>query len=81
MTPQSDRELEATYRIEWRSRASGVEGHGRANLTYETARAWVRLMDEQYPEIEHWVGRTVAAVDRATFSESVSITVTPVEPE
>jgi hypothetical protein len=38
------------YRIHWESTKTGTKGHG-VPVTFEVATAWVREMNEKYPEM------------------------------
>ena len=42
------------YRIHWESTNTGTKGHG-VPVTFEVATAWVREMNEKYPEIKHTI--------------------------
>ena len=43
------------YRVRWRSRITGQTGGGEGLLTRQCAAEWVRAMNREWPQIEHWI--------------------------
>lgn len=45
------------FRIAWKSKITGATGHGnwfpKDQLTI--LNAWIEKMEEEYPELDHWV--------------------------
>ena len=46
------------YRIQWKSRITGKEGHGEPfpENRLDHLRLWRNHMNEKYPDIDHWIG-------------------------
>lgn len=42
------------YIIKWRYLKTNVTGQG-SPLPYEIAKAWVELLNSQYPDMDHWI--------------------------
>ena len=43
------------YRLAWKHRITGYEGHGEALSNVEVASEWVKLANVKYPVLLHWV--------------------------
>ena len=42
------------YRINWKSKITNSEGHGKYVFSLEMANLWVLQLNKEFPEISHW---------------------------
>ena len=43
------------YRIAYQVLSTGVSGHGDFCLTKEDAETWIERLNNDYPDINHWI--------------------------
>ena len=57
--PLPNDERPKKWRVAWRMKETGVTGHGKGSEDKETIEAWVKSMNEEHPDMEHWLEEVV----------------------
>ena len=43
------------YRVAWQILSTGISGHGSYCLSKDEADEWVSVMNNKFPDINHWI--------------------------